>query len=205
MQVNAVHMLLALLRQQSQEPEWNLPPEAKLHSVEELLAATKSTNMRLAMLELLLREQHQGLRDTIETSYQLDAFGSEKKPFVKLASTTSDAINQNQHQSHGRAWIQNSAQTDTATLFREHFEIEEPVLNQNILFDGMALPFRPSREDIETALQSGFLEKTELALLIRYLDFNEPKNSFGENGPRTNVLYFLIGAIFVAVILLIFI
>ena len=204
MQVNAVHSLLALLRQQRQAPELNPGSATKVDAVADLIAATKATNMRLAMLEQLLREQHVSVQDVVEKPQVAGSEGAAKKLFVKLASATSDAINQNQHERHGRSWFQSSRKTDTPAQFHERAEENESISKANNYFDGIALPYRPSRDDIESALQNGIKAQPELAILVRRLDFSEPKGSVetAENG--INFFFFLIGAAMAVFLLFMF-
>ena len=194
MQVNSVHALLALLRQHRPASGAGEASNSKISTVEELVATAKSTNMRLAMLEQLLRERSINVQDAAENWQNAAASALTKKPFVKLASTTSDAINKTAHERHGRSWFHSSTQQDHSARFADVTDENDPVLNSFKYFEGVALPFRPSNEDIERALQSGTKVHPELAMLAKRMAFEASRDSMEANENRINFYYFLIGA-----------
>ena len=88
MQVNAVHALLAIVRQHRQGSGPVVPGGLKTDSVQELIEVTKATNMHLVMLERLLREHNVKMEDVQEHLQQIEATDYGKKElFVKFAST----------------------------------------------------------------------------------------------------------------------
>ena len=204
MQVNAVHTLLALLRQQRAAPERQAVNDRKDGTVEELFATAKSTNMRLVMLEKLLQEQHLSVQDAIARSQTGGAEVGERKPYVKLSGKTSDAINKNPQLRHGRSWVLSSSQKEASAAILSLADEVDQSQDPNNYYDGLASPYRPTREDIEAALQNGTKFRPEMAILAKRIQLDEFKNEEGSDENRMNFFFFVIGAIFAVFLLFMF-
>lgn len=173
-------------------------------TVEELFATAKSTNMRLAMLEKLLHEQHMSVQDAIERSQNRGADTAERKPFVKLSSATSDAINKNPQLRHGRSWFLSSAQKEASAAILSLADNVDLSQNSNSYFDGIASPYQPTHEDIERALQDGTKVRPELAILAKRMRIDEMREVENSAENRANFFFFLVGAAFAVFFLFMF-
>ncbi len=205
MQVNAVHALLEALRQQRKSVDLNLLENLKSDQVEELIAATKAANMRLAMIEKFLREQRSNVAGMPEFSQQRDGAVHEKNElFVKLASTTSDAINQNVQQQHGRSWLRRIALDAHPPRVQAYSQDLDPQDNPEAHFNGVALPYKPTREDLELALQQGRKLFPELEVLAQQLDAFELDGADEIAEDKIQYLFLVVAVVFVALILFLF-
>ena len=205
MQVNAVHALLALVRQHRQGSGPVVPGGLKTDSVQELIEVTKATNMHLVMLERLLREHNVKMEDVQEHLQQIEATDYGKKElFVKFASTTSDSINQNAHEQHGRFWFKSSMPDSSLEQFQSYGKEKEIQHEATAAYDGVALPFKPTQEDLEAALQAGRKLYPELEVLARHFDLAAGKSPHEFTQYSGQYLYLLIamGAVVLAVLLI---
>jgi hypothetical protein len=164
-QVNMVHVLIALLRQQSNLSCSDEMGGKKQAVLEQLLTEARETNSRISSLEQALRDQSNGSIAQQWNSWDdHDHEPSAPQKPSSVRSATVDAINQSVTERHGRSWRvsefsgDNYIQMAASDLFWFHQGAERP-------FNGIVEKFNPSKSDFEQALvmpNKSYLKTSEL-------------------------------------------
>jgi hypothetical protein len=166
MQVNPVHVLLALLKQQANARMPEKPTVAPRSVLTDILAETKGTQFRLEILERLIEDRVQLREHGSDASNATEAAKRSHK-FISeaLASGRStDAINQAETQSHGRAWHSHSQLWQHGvTDDLNYHEVDGFTRIQDSRI-GVAQKFIPTVDDITQAL---FREGEDPAVFAR--------------------------------------
>ena len=193
MQVNPVHALLAIIRQQARSEAADDGKVISRETVEEILAGAKNAQFRLEILERLVEEQLTVRNDfpALETLAGGNKVSRKTTSLEQATSGASDAINQATRQSHGRAWHLHGLLWD---------ELGAGYLKYQVLENGAggldeavvaAQKFIPSVEDIEQALFSEDVEPAEFArAMLAQAEFSRKNDS---TTPAIAMAPFLIG------------
>jgi hypothetical protein len=166
MQVNPVHALLALLKQQANARMPEKPIVAPRNVLIDILAEAKGTQFRLEILERLIEDRIQLHEHGGDARGAAEAAKTSRKFVAEMLASgrSTDAINQTETQSHGRAWHSHSQLwQDGSVDDLKYHEVDGFTRIQDGAV-GVAHKFAPTVEDIAEAL---FREGEDPAVFAR--------------------------------------
>ncbi len=200
--VNPVHVLINLLRNEASKGNGNGDQKLQLAALADLLVEAKDAATRLENLEKTLAKTEAGRAGLA----QYEAFAAEEpipKDIVqRLGAFTSEALIKSKEAQHGRGWTQSST-NDNAYADPDLGAAAQRPAHLPILHD-VAMPFTPSREDVEHALRTGQGWPPEIGENVRLQILRERLNEEREQSPIPFLPYLVSLLIIVAIIWLIF-
>jgi hypothetical protein len=181
MQINPVHALLALLRQQAQAQLLEKTSLKPLETLADLSAEAKETQFRLALIEKHVADLAMSRAQGGNGLEMAEATRTTPKFVASLltSGSSTDAINQKQSYSHGRAWHYKAQlwQESAADNIRYQVVDSRPELLENI---SVLQKFTPTSVDIAEALFREGEEPEQFARMVfeksrlADLDENQP-------------------------------
>ena len=153
MQINPVHALLNLIRQEAALGRSGQLHKQQIEALAELLEQGKAGELGPARLEKLSLEARHAVGAPGPTVHE-EAHEMLRRSFgPQLNPATRDAINQARHESNGRGWNYTSENDNAKMALRGDASAEITPGDRPLL--GVALPFTPSHDDIARALHTG--------------------------------------------------
>jgi hypothetical protein len=197
MQINPVHALLALLRQQAQAQLLEKPLLRPREIFAELAAESNETQFRLALLEKRVADQalFRNLDGSSPEHSEATRMAHKFAAILLTSGSATDAIIQKQSHSHGRAWHHSAHlwQDGATDSFRYQVVDTRAGVFENL---PIAQKFTPTSADIAEALFREGEEPEQFARMVieksRLVDTDEAQAVW----PRLLVLSF--GVIVVA-------
>ncbi|MBG1233168.1 hypothetical protein [Aestuariivirga litoralis] len=193
MQVNPVHALIGLLRNEAQRGILGREQKLQLNALADILLQTKDNSSRLGKLEEAIRKGELGpvslkppetkTTDTKTTEikrpgwpdFEHEAPEINPRDFsVRVGMATSDAIAQALHQRHGRSWETYPSNDNSGTGGVSKDDPKHADANSRAHHDpqadmppGFAFPYNPTPQDVEHALRTGQGWPSELGEEVR--------------------------------------